>query len=128
MFLFSVVIAFVSGKPGDHAKCMLLFFQVSDRLALTLGGSKEPGNCNSTVECAACLDLRWTRDLLFCNEFNPAKAMLVRVVAMLTKRLERFDPEQSRWSERRKIAKINFSAIRVFKPYQSFLLTSRPLC
>ena len=37
--------------------------------------------------------------MLFCNEFKSGKAMLVRIVAMLTKLLERFDPEQFRVSE-----------------------------
>jgi hypothetical protein len=43
--------------------------------------------------------LLWPKDLLFWNEFQPGKEMLVRIVAMLTKLVERFDPYQYRVRE-----------------------------
>ena len=43
--------------------------------------------------------LLWPKDLPFWNEFKPAKEMLVRIVAMLTKLVERFDPDQYRVRE-----------------------------
>jgi len=37
--------------------------------------------------------LRWPKDLALWIEFKPANERLVRIVAMLTKLLMRFDPE-----------------------------------
>ena len=43
--------------------------------------------------------LLWPKDLLYWNEFDLAKKMLVSIVAMLTKLVEPFDPYQYRVRE-----------------------------
>src|SRR5215468_805915 len=53
----------------------------------------------SAFECAACLDASVAKGFAVLQRIEPGKAMLVRVVAMLTKLLERFDPEQFRVRE-----------------------------
>jgi four helix bundle protein len=53
----------------------------------------------STIECAACLDASVAKGLATSERAQPGKEMLVRVVAMLTKLVERFDPEQYRVRE-----------------------------
>ena len=53
----------------------------------------------SAIECAACLDASVAKGFVVLQRIEPGKAMLVRIVAMLTKLLERFDPEQFRVHE-----------------------------
>jgi four helix bundle protein len=53
----------------------------------------------STIECAACLDASVVKGFVVLQRIQSGKAMLVRIVAMLTKLLERFDPEQFRVRE-----------------------------
>ena len=50
-------------------------------------------------ECAACLDASVAKGFVVLQRIQSGKAMLVRIVAMLTKLLERFDPEQFRVRE-----------------------------
>ena len=53
----------------------------------------------SAIECAACLDASVAKGFVVLQRIEPGKAMLVRTVAMLTKLLELFDPEQFRVRE-----------------------------
>ena len=53
----------------------------------------------SAIECAACLDASVAKGFVVLQRIQSGKAMLVRIVAMLTKLLERFDPEQFRVRE-----------------------------
>jgi len=53
----------------------------------------------SAIECAACLDASVAKGFVVLPRIEPGKAMLVRTVTMLTKLLERFDPEQFRVRE-----------------------------
>ena len=53
----------------------------------------------SAIECAACLDASVAKGLAALDRIGPGKEMLVRIVAMLTKLIERFDPEQYRVRE-----------------------------
>ena len=55
--------------------------------------------CGPSLECAACLDASVAKGFVVLQRIEPGKAMLVRTVAMLTKLLERFDPEQFRVRE-----------------------------
>jgi len=55
--------------------------------------------CGLSLECAACLDAWVAKGLVVLQRIQSGKAMLVRIVAMLTKLLERFDPEQFRVRE-----------------------------
>jgi len=48
----------------------------------------------SAIECAACLDASVAKGFALLERIQPGKEMLVRVVAMLTKLVERFDPYQ----------------------------------
>ena len=50
----------------------------------------------SAIECAACLDVSVAKGFALLERIQPGKEMLVRVVAMLTKLVERFDPYQYR--------------------------------
>jgi len=45
----------------------------------------------SAVECAACLDALVAKDLAKKDRMTDGKAMLLRIVGMLTKLVERFD-------------------------------------
>jgi four helix bundle protein len=47
----------------------------------------------SAIECAACLDASVAKGLATLEQVQSGKEMLVRIVAMLTKLVERFDPE-----------------------------------
>jgi hypothetical protein len=51
------------------------------------------GKLRSAIECAACLDASVAKAFVVFQRIQSGKAMLVRIVAMLTKLLERFDPE-----------------------------------
>ena len=53
----------------------------------------------SAIECAAGLDASVAKGFVVLQRIQSGKAMLVRMVAMLTKLLERFDPEQFRVRE-----------------------------
>ena len=53
----------------------------------------------SAIECAACLDASVAKGFVVLPRIEPGKAMLVRTVTMLTKLLERVDPEQFRVRE-----------------------------
>jgi len=48
----------------------------------------------AAIECAACLDASAAKGLASLNRIQAGKEMLVRIVAVLTKLLMRFDPEQ----------------------------------
>src|ERR1700747_813580 len=50
----------------------------------------------SAFECAACLDASVAKAFTSLDRIQAGKEMLVRIVAMLTKLLMRFDPEQYR--------------------------------
>jgi four helix bundle protein len=53
----------------------------------------------SAIEWAACLDASVAKGLATLERIAPGKELLVRIVAMLTKLIERFDPEQYRVRE-----------------------------
>jgi four helix bundle protein len=53
----------------------------------------------SAIECAACLDASVAKGFVFLERIQVGKEMLARIVAMLTKLVERFDPDQYRVSE-----------------------------
>jgi hypothetical protein len=53
----------------------------------------------SAIECAAGLDASVAKGFAFLERIQPGKEMLVRIVAMLTKLVERFDPYQYRVRE-----------------------------
>ncbi|HXM05337.1 MAG TPA: four helix bundle protein [Chthoniobacterales bacterium] len=53
----------------------------------------------SALECAACLDASVAKRVATRERIQPGKEMLVRVVAMLTRLVERFDPEEFRVRE-----------------------------
>ena len=53
----------------------------------------------SAIECAACLDASVAKGFTFSERIQPGKEMLIRIVAMLTKLVERFDPYQYRVRE-----------------------------
>jgi four helix bundle protein len=50
----------------------------------------------SAIECAACLDASVAKGFVFLERIQSGKEMLVRIVAMLSKLVVRFDPEQYR--------------------------------
>ena len=58
----------------------------------------------SAIECAACLDASVAKGFTFSEGIQPGKEMLIRIVAMLTKLVERFDPYQYRVRENSPIA------------------------
>jgi four helix bundle protein len=53
----------------------------------------------SAIECAACLDASVAKAFTALERIQPGREMLVRIVAMLSKVVERFDPEQYRVRE-----------------------------
>ena len=53
----------------------------------------------SAIECAACLDASVAKGLASPERIQPGKEMLVHIVAMPTKLVERFDPELYRVRE-----------------------------
>jgi hypothetical protein len=53
----------------------------------------------SAIECAACLDASVAKGFASLDPIQAGKEMLLRLVAMLTKLLMRFDPEQYRVHE-----------------------------
>ena len=50
----------------------------------------------SALECAACLDAAVAKRVATNDRIHPGKEMLARVVAMLTRLVERFDPDEFR--------------------------------
>jgi len=50
----------------------------------------------SAVECAACLDALVAKRLVSIERVTEGKAMLVRIVGMLTKLVQRFDEDSGR--------------------------------
>jgi hypothetical protein len=53
----------------------------------------------SAIECAACLDASVAKRLSTVDRIQAGKEMLVRVVSMLSKLVERFDPDSYRVRE-----------------------------
>jgi four helix bundle protein len=53
----------------------------------------------SAVECSACLDALVAKRLTNAERIDDGKAMLMRIVGMLTKLVERFDERQTRLHE-----------------------------
>ena len=53
----------------------------------------------SAIECAACLDASVAKGFVALERIELGKGTLVRIVAMLCKLVERFDPEQYRVRE-----------------------------
>ena len=53
----------------------------------------------SVIACAACLDASVAKRFASWDRIQAGKEMLVRIVAILTKPLMRFDPEQYRVQE-----------------------------
>jgi hypothetical protein len=53
----------------------------------------------SAIECAACLDASVAKGFASLDRIQAGKEMLVRIVAMLTKLLMLFDPDQYRVRE-----------------------------
>lgn len=53
----------------------------------------------SAIECAACLDASIAKAFATLEEIQPGKEMLLRIVSMLSKLVERFDSEQYRVRE-----------------------------
>ena len=54
------------------------------------------GGRPSAIECAACLDASVAKGFVFLERIQSGKEMLVRIVALLSKLVVRFDPEQYR--------------------------------
>jgi four helix bundle protein len=48
----------------------------------------------SAFECASCLDASVARSLVSTDRIRPGKEMLARIVAMLTRLIERFDRDK----------------------------------
>ncbi|HEY5953363.1 MAG TPA: four helix bundle protein [Terrimicrobiaceae bacterium] len=53
----------------------------------------------SAVECAACLDASVAKEIVAAERIDEGKAMLVRIVSMLIKLVERFDDSTERLRE-----------------------------
>ena len=53
----------------------------------------------SAIECAACLDASVAKEFVCLERIQSGKEMLVRIVAMLSKLVGRFDPDQYRVRE-----------------------------
>ncbi|MGA7391725.1 MAG: hypothetical protein WBW78_03635, partial [Terrimicrobiaceae bacterium] len=53
----------------------------------------------SAVECSACLDALVAKRLMNAERIDDGKAMLLRIVGMLTKLVDRFDERQNRLHE-----------------------------
>ena len=50
----------------------------------------------SAIECAACLDASVAKRFVSIDRIHPSKEMLGRIVAMLTRLVDRFDADESR--------------------------------
>ena len=53
----------------------------------------------SALECAACLDASVAKRITKSDRIRPGKELLVRIVAMLTRLVGRFDPDEFRLRE-----------------------------
>jgi four helix bundle protein len=53
----------------------------------------------SAFECAACLDASVAKRITKSDRILPGKELLARIVAMLTRLVERFDPDEFRIRE-----------------------------
>ena len=53
----------------------------------------------SALECAACLDASVAKRITKSDRICPGKELLARIVAMLTRLVERFDPDEFRVRE-----------------------------
>ena len=51
------------------------------------------------LECAACLDASVAKRITKSDRILPGKELLARIVAMLTRLVERFDPDEFRIRE-----------------------------
>jgi hypothetical protein len=51
------------------------------------------------LECAACLDASVAKRITKSDRICPGKELLARIVAMLTRLVERFDPDEFRVRE-----------------------------
>jgi four helix bundle protein len=96
---------FLEVSQSRPARCRELFEQI-DRASLSAllntaeGNGKRPGlqrakffddARGSALECAACLDAAVAKRIVSPNRIEPGKEMLGRVVAMLTRLVERFN-------------------------------------
>jgi len=48
----------------------------------------------SALECAACLDASVAKRIAKSDRIHSGKQLLIRIVAMLTRLVERFDPDE----------------------------------
>jgi four helix bundle protein len=53
----------------------------------------------SALECAACLDAAVAKGITKSDRIGPGKELLARIVAMLTRLVGRFDPDEFRIRE-----------------------------
>ena len=96
----------VSGSKGQHRREL---FEQLDRASLSMllntaeGNGKRHGRHRakffddargSAFECAACLDASVARSLVSADRTRPGKEMLARIVAMLTRLIDRFDRDE----------------------------------
>ena len=96
---------FIEVSQSRPARCSELFEQL-DRASLSAllntakGNGKRQGRQRakflddargSTLECAACLDAAVAKRIVSPDRIEPGKALLSRVVAMLTRLVERFN-------------------------------------
>jgi four helix bundle protein len=72
------------------------------------GNGKRPGRqrakafddaCGSAIECAACLDASVAKRIVSEDRVRQGKEMLARIVAMLTRLVDRFDTDDFRVRE-----------------------------
>jgi four helix bundle protein len=103
MTWISDIIHDVCRSPVQHRRELI---EQLDRASLSMllntakGNSKRHGRHRakffddargSAFECAACLDASVAKQLVLADRIRPDKEMLVRVVAMLTRLIDRFD-------------------------------------
>jgi four helix bundle protein len=96
----------VSGSKRQHRRELL---EQLDRASLSMllntaeGNGKRHGRHRakffddargSAFECAACLDASVARSFVSTDRTRPGKEMLARIVAMLTRLIERFDRDE----------------------------------
>src|SRR5262249_47095934 len=99
---------FASKLRSRKTRCLPARIEISALLNTAEGNGRRQGRQRakffddargSVIECAACLDASVAKGFAFLEQIQPGKEMLVRIVAMLTKLVERFDPDQSRVGE-----------------------------
>src|ERR1700722_17518985 len=93
----------VCASPAQHRRELI---EQLDRASLSMLLNTAEGNCKrhgrhrakffddargSAFECAACLDASVAKRLILPDRIRPGKEMLARVVAMLTRLIDRFD-------------------------------------